>query len=157
MHSKHEEPNHWLNDITSLRLPRKLRALIAPVATLGLLGFVAAPALAIYPHLNTTLSGPAINGVVPTGNATVDQSRLPANPLTLEVQVTNVNLPIGTILSVVLTDCGTAPVATIKLDNRQQGQARTKVPGCQVGRESAIYVKNGSTTILSGGAPLQVG
>ena len=128
------------------QLTRRLVILaIAAVLT----GVVAAPALAIYPHLNTTLSGPAINGVVPAGNATVDQSRLPANPLTLEVHVNNVNLPSGTILSVVVADCGTVPVATIKLDNHEQGQTRTKVPGCQVGRLSPIYVNNGSTTILS--------
>ena len=128
--------------------------LVALVATLA--GVVASPALAIYPHLNTTLSGPAIGGVVPSGNATVDQSGLPAKPLTLDVQVSNVNLPDGTILSVILTDCGSAPVGTIKL-NHEQGQLKTKVPGCQVGRQSAIYVNNGSTTILSGGAPWQVG
>jgi hypothetical protein len=119
-------------------------------------GFVASPALAIYPHLTTALSGPAINGVVPTGNATVDQSKLPTTPLTLNVEVGNVNLPNGTVLSVVVTDCGTAPVGTIKLD-RGQGQLKTKVPGCQVGRQSAIDVNNRSTTILSGGAPWQVG
>jgi hypothetical protein len=127
---------------------------LATAATIA--GLSASPALAIYPHLNTTLSGPAINGVVPTGTATVDQSKLPTNPLTLDVQVSSVNLPDGTILSVVLTDCGTAPVGTIKL-NHEQGQLKTKVPGCQVGRQSAIYVNNGSTTILSGGAPWQVG
>jgi hypothetical protein len=124
--------------------------------TATITGVVASPAMATYPHLATTLSGPAINGVVPTGNATVDQSKLPTTPLTLDVQVSSVNLPDGTILSVVLTDCGTAPVGTIKLTH-QQGQLKTKVPGCQVGRTSAIYVNNGTTTILSGGAPWQVG
>ncbi len=119
-------------------------------------GIVASPALAIYPHLTTTLSGSAINGVVPSGSATVDQAKLPATPLTLDVQVTNINLPDGTVLSVVLTDCGAAPVGTMKL-NHGQGQLKTKVPGCQVGRQSAIYVNNASTTILSGGAPWQVG
>jgi hypothetical protein len=132
----------------------RLLVLLALVATLA--GVVASPALAIYPHLNTTLSGPPLNGVVPSGFATVDQSGLPARPLTLAVQVSNVNLPDGTILSVIVTDCGTAPLGTIKL-NHEQGQLKTKVPGCQVGRESAIYVNNGSTTILSGGAPWQVG
>jgi hypothetical protein len=111
--------------------------------------------MAIYPHLTTTLSGPAINGAVPTGTASVDQSGLPAKPLTLDVQITNVNLATGTVLSVVLTDCGAAPVGTIKLRSGQ-GRLQTKVPGCQVGRTSAIDVNNGSTTILSGGAPWQV-
>jgi hypothetical protein len=76
--------------------------------------------------------------------------------LTFDVQVSNVNLPDGTILGVVLTDCGTAAVGTIKL-NHEQGQLKTQVPGCQFGRQSAIYVNDGSTTILSGGSPWQVG
>jgi hypothetical protein len=128
--------------------------ILATVLTIA--GFAASPALAIYAHLNTTLSGPAINGVVPTGSATIDQSGYPAKPLTLDVQVSSVNLPDGTVLSVVVTDCGTAPVGTLKLSH-EQGQLKTKVPGCQVGRQSAIYVNDGSTTILSGGAPWQVG
>jgi hypothetical protein len=137
-------------------MPQLTRWLVVLALVATIAAVVAAPALAIYPHLNTTLSGPAINGVVPGGNATVDQSKLPAVPLTLDVQVSNVNLPNGTILSVVVTDCGTAPVGTIKLTH-EQGQLKTKVPGCQVGRQSAIYVNNGSATILSGGAPWQVG
>jgi hypothetical protein len=137
-------------------MPRLTRWLVVGAMAATIAGVVASPALAIYPHLNTTLSGPAINGVVPTGTAAIDQSKYPANPLTLDAQVSNVNLPNGTILSIVLTDCGTAPVGTIKL-NRGQGQLKTKVPGCQVGRQSAIDVNNGSTTILSGGAPWQVG
>jgi hypothetical protein len=139
-------------------MPQLIRWLVLLAAAATIAGIGAAPALAIYAHLNTTLSGPAINGVVPTGNATIDQSGYPTHALTLDVQVSSVNLPSGTVLSVVLTDCngGTPPVGTIKL-NREQGQLRTKVPGCQVGRTSAIYVNNGSTTILSGGAPWQVG
>jgi hypothetical protein len=115
---------------------------------LTIAGLAAPPALAIYAHLDTTLSGPAINGVVPTGSASVDQARLPAIPLTLAVQIASVNLPDGTMLSVVVTDCGTAPVGAIKL-NHEQGQLKTKVPGCQVGRLSAIDINNSSTTILS--------
>jgi hypothetical protein len=115
---------------------------------LTIAGLAAPPALAIYAHLDTTLSGPAINGVVPTGSASVDQSRLPAVPLTLAVQIASVNLPDGTILSVVVADCGTAPVGAIKL-NHEQGQLKTKVPGCQVGRLSPIDVNNNSTTILA--------
>jgi hypothetical protein len=137
-------------------MPQLTRWLVVLALVATIAAVVAAPALAIYPHLNTTLSGPAINGVVPSGNATIDQSKLPAVPLTLDVRVSSVNLPAGTILSVVLTDCGTAPVGTIKLTH-EQGQLKTKVPGCQVGRQSAIHVNNGSVTILSGGAPWQVG
>jgi hypothetical protein len=116
---------------------------------------VAAPALAIFPQLTTKLAGSAINGMVPTGDAKVDQSKLPAQPLTLQVKVKSVNLPDGTVLSVVLTDCGASSVGTITL-SKQEGQLQTTVPGCQVGRQSAINVNNGATTILSGGAPWNV-
>ena len=137
-------------------MPQLARWLVVLALAATGAGVVAAPALAIYAHLHTTLSGPAINGVVPAGSATVDQSKLPSVPLTLTVQVSSVNLPDGTVLSVVVTDCGATPVGTIKLTH-EQGQLKTKVPGCQVGRLSAIYVNDNSSTILSGGAPWQVG
>jgi hypothetical protein len=60
----------------------------------------AAPALAIYPVQTTTLTGPAINGVVPTGQAAVNQCHLPKQFGTLTVQVQSVNLPDGTDLAV---------------------------------------------------------
>jgi hypothetical protein len=135
---------------------RIARWLVVLVASATIAGIVASPALAIYGHLNTTLSGPAINGVIPAGSATVDQSKLPTVPLTLSVQVSSVNLPDGTVLGAVVGDCGAAPVGRIKLSHGQ-GQLKTKVPGCQVGRQSAIDVNNNASTILSGGAPWQVG
>jgi probable HAF family extracellular repeat protein len=46
MHCKDEEPKHRLTHTGRSRLPRKLGALIAPVAALGLMGLMAAPALA---------------------------------------------------------------------------------------------------------------
>src|SRR6266571_7956365 len=130
-------------------MPQTSRWLLLLVLAGTIAGLVASPALAIFPQLTTKLSGPAINGVVPTGDAKVDQSKLPAEPLTLDVRVRNVNLPDGTVLSVVLTDCGASPVGTITL-SRLEGQLRTTVPGCQVGRQSAIHVNSGSTRILSG-------
>jgi hypothetical protein len=130
------------------------------VLIIGIAVLVAAtapPVFAIYPQLSTTLTGPAINGVVPGGNAQVDQSKLPTQPGTVDVQVNNVNLPDGTVLGVVLTDCGSSPVGTITL-RRGDGQLKTKLPvGCQIGRQSSIFVNNGSATILSGGAPWTVG
>jgi hypothetical protein len=39
---------------------------------------VAAPAFAIFPQLQTKLSGPAIAGVTPEGDAKLDQSRQPS-------------------------------------------------------------------------------
>ncbi|HLC29915.1 MAG TPA: hypothetical protein VJM51_03950 [Dehalococcoidia bacterium] len=43
------------------------------------------PALAIFPKLQTELSGPAIGGVIPEGDARVDQSGLPQVPGQLEL------------------------------------------------------------------------
>ncbi len=65
----------------------------------------ATAALAIYGFLTTTLSGPAIGGVVPQGTAAINRSKLPTKPGTLCLRVTGVNLPDGTVLNVVLTDC----------------------------------------------------
>jgi hypothetical protein len=47
------------------------------------------------------------------------------------------------------------PVGTVRL-NRRHGQLRTTVPGCQVGRTSAIHANRGATTVLSGGSPWKV-
>jgi len=133
----------------------KMRSLA--LLTAVLIAATAAPALAIYAHLSTTLTGNPINGVTPGGQATVDQSKLPRRPGAVDVQVSSVNLPDGTVLSVVLTDCGPSPVGTIRLKGGA-GQLQTKLPaGCQIGRTSSIFVNNGSTTILSGGAPWIVG
>jgi hypothetical protein len=119
-----------------------------------LIAVTASAAFAIYPQLSTKLSGPAINGVVPGGDAKLDQSRLPQQPGRLEVKVQNVNLPDGTVLNVILTDAGSAPVGTITL-SRGSGQlfATVQLP---IGRTSSIFVKVGSTTILSGGSPWKV-
>ena len=133
----------------------KTRSIVLITAVLN--AATAAPAFAIYAHLSTTLTGNAINGVVPGGQAAVDQSKLPKQPGTVDVQVSSVNLPDGTVLGVVLTDCGPSPVGTITLKGGS-GQLRTKLPaGCQIGRTSSIFINNGSTTVLSGGAPWTVG
>jgi hypothetical protein len=135
---------------------RTTRWTLLLATTVALLAVIASsPALAIYPQLSTKLSGTAIKGVVPRGDAKIDQSGVFERPLTLEVKVQNVNLPNGTVLSVILTDCGTSPVGTITL-SRRQGELRTTVPGCQVGRTSAIHVNSGSTRILTGGSPWKV-
>jgi hypothetical protein len=111
-------------------------------------------AYAIYPQLSTKLSGPAINGVTPEGDAKLDQSKLPEQPGRLEVKVQNVNLPDGTLLSVILTDAGSHPVGTITL-SRGSGQLFTTVQA-PIGRTSSIFVRLGSTTVLSGGSPWKV-
>jgi hypothetical protein len=126
------------------------------IASIAFLAATIAPVFAIFPQLSTTLTGPAINGVVPGGDAKVDQSKLPNQPATVDVRVKNVNLPDGTVLGVVLTDCGASPVGTITL-SRGEGQLRTTLPqGCQIGRNSSILINNGGTTILRGGAVWKV-
>lgn len=135
----------------------KTRSMVLITGIAVLIAATTAPAFAIYALLSTTLTGPAINGVVPGGQAAVDQSKLPTHPGTVDVQVTSVNLPDGTVLGVVLTDCGASPVGTITLRGGD-GQLKTKLPvGCQIGRQSSIFINNGSATILSGGAPWTVG
>jgi hypothetical protein len=128
------------------------------LALLGILvPLTAVPAFALYPQLSTKLSGPAIGGVTPSGDAKLDQSRLPDSPSRLDVRVQNVNLPDGTLLDVYLTDChaGTSPVGSFTLSGRK-GQASISVPTyCPIGRTSSIYVKQGTTIRLSGGSPWQ--
>jgi hypothetical protein len=60
--------------------------------------------------------------------------RLFPHVLIVDLEVKKVNLPDGTPLSVVLTDCGTAPVSSITL-SRGEGQLFTALPqGCMNGR-----------------------
>ena len=125
---------------------------IVVVAIVGvLLATTTSPALAIFPKLQTKLSGPAINGVVPEGDARVDQSKLPAVPGQLQVRVKKVNLPDGTVLAVQL---GATIVGTFTL-SRGEGQLSTTL-NFQVGRLDPIFIRNGDMRILSGGAPWQV-
>jgi hypothetical protein len=106
---------------------------------------VATPAFAIFPQLQARLSGPAIAGVTPEGDAKLDQSRQPNEPGRLEVRVKNVNLADGTRLTVTLRG---VPVGTITL-SRREGQLRTNV-AFQVGRSDLPDVKLGDAVILHG-------
>jgi hypothetical protein len=125
------------------------------IGAMAIVLLTATPAFALYRQLSTQLAGPSIAGVVPSGNAKVDQSRLPNEPLTLEVRVKNVNLPNGTVLSVVLTDCWNGPAGSLTLSGGQ-AEFRKTVPFCEVGRSSAIHIKSGDQLILAGGNPWQV-
>ena len=78
----------------------KLRRSLAGAGILVLL--TATTALAVFPQLSTALTGPAIDGVVPRGTAEVHQTQFPA---TLDVRVSRVTLPDGTVLTVIMTDC----------------------------------------------------
>ena len=110
----------------------------------------AAPALAVYPVLTTTLTGPAINGAVPTGQAEVNQCHLPRQFGTLTVNVQSVNLPDGTDLTV--NDSGLsagqgANLGSFKLSGGS-GRFSTRL-GTQAGANDNIAVMQGSAVILS--------
>ncbi len=99
-------------------------------------------------ELFATLSGPTLNGVLPTGFAT---SETHSSRTELEVRVRQVNLPIGTSLSVVVN--GTA-AGNITLQSGGEGRLRLRsdegqtVPTVTAG--STIAIRNGGVTVLSG-------
>ena len=123
---------------------------------------IAAPVAAVFSVIETDLTGPDIGGRTPRGTATVDQSQLPA-PGVLDLRVSHVNLPDGTVLTVVITDCesfGSPTVGTITLE-RGRGRATITLPSepsvCQVGHNSSIFLKLADgTVVLEGGSPWEV-
>ena len=94
-----------------------------------------------------TLTGAAIGGVVPEGQALADQSQyLTGGSTILAVQVKNVNLPDGTVLTVSLDF---SPVGSITLAKRE-GTLRTSLGHFAVSRDQVRVLNNG-VAILSGG------
>ncbi len=94
-----------------------------------------------------TLTGPAINGVVPEGEAIADQSRFSSGGSTiLTVRVKNVNLRDGTVLGVTLDF---TPIGSLTLSGRQ-GSMTANLGHFAVSRDQ-VRVKNGDATILQGG------
>lgn len=119
----------------------------------------ASPAAAVFPFISTELTGEAIDGEVPEGFARVNQSHLfVPRPGRLYVALKNVNLPDGTVLTVVMTDCMFGPVMTITLE-RGKARATFTLPSgpCQVGHNSSIFLNHGDTRVLAGGSPWEVG
>jgi hypothetical protein len=93
------------------------------------------------------LSGPAINGVVPEGLASADQSRFSSGGSTiLTVQVKKVNLRDGTVLGVTLDF---TPIGSITLVGGQ-GSLTANLGHFGVSRDQ-VRVKNGDAVILQGG------
>lgn len=93
------------------------------------------------------LTGPGINGVVPEGIATADQSQFLAGGSTiLTVQVKKVNLRDGTVLGVTLDF---TPVGSITLSGGQ-GTMTANLGHFAVSRDQ-VRVKNADAVILSGG------
>jgi hypothetical protein len=97
--------------------------------------------------LKETLTGPAIGGVVPEGQALADESRFQSGGDTiLTVQIKKVNLPDGALLDVSLDF---SPIGRITLA-RGEGTLTANLGHFGVSFDQ-IRVKNGSVTILSGG------
>ena len=121
-----------------------------------------APALAIFPHQQTVLSGADINGQDPRGHADLSQAAQPHAPGRLVVHVRDVALPDGTRLNVIIDgklegnviDDGQL-VGVITLHG---GVGNLSAPvGLQVGRLSSLHLAlENRTVILSGATPWQV-
>lgn len=94
------------------------------------------------------LSGPTLNGVVPTG---FGQFEIHSSRIELEVRVDRINLPMGTVLSVEV-DGALAGNMTLEDDGEARLRLRSDngqtVPNVVVG--STIAVRNGGATILTG-------
>jgi hypothetical protein len=94
------------------------------------------------------LTGPVLNGVVPRGFAEFEVN---TNRTEFEVDVRDVNLPIGTSLSVVVDNVA---IGNLALSNSGEGELKLRsdngqtVPVVSIG--STIAIKNGTNTILSG-------
>jgi hypothetical protein len=144
-----------VKEISTMRARLALAVLTATV-TLGLL---ATSALALYPQLSAKLTGAAIGGVAPEGDAKVDQSKYPSVPPRLEVRVKNLNLPDGTTLFVGVgceyhSCLDYRKAGTFALNSRQgsfTGSLQT-----QVGRQTSIMVSTADRTVrLSNPEPMK--
>jgi hypothetical protein len=139
--------------LTSLRAWRARWSgfVLSLVGVIVLLTAVSArPALAIYPSQSTTLTGSAIGGIVPTGQATVNQCQLPEKFGTLTVQVQSVNLPDGTTLTVNyggLTPGGGQNLGSFRLRGGA-GRGSTN-SGTMAGANDNIGIMEGASVILS--------
>ncbi len=132
---------------------RRLIVMAGLVAGLALFTLNAVPVAPAYaggcgPTVKETLTGSAINGVVPEGQAQADESQfLCGGDTILTVQVKNVNLPDGTVLGVSLDF---TPVGTITL-SKQEGSMSADLGHFAVSHDN-VRVNNGGTTILIGGS-----
>lgn len=94
-----------------------------------------------------TLTGPAVGGVVPEGQALADQSQyLTGGSTILTVQIKKVSLPDGTVLPVSL-DFTTVGSITL---SKGEGTMRASLGHFAVSRDQ-VRVANNGVTVLSGG------
>ncbi len=124
----------------------KFRLIAVIGALVALMIAAVVPAFAGGTTLQETLSGPAINGVVPEGQALADESQFASGGSTiLTVQVKKVNLPDGTVLGVTLDF---TPIGTITL-NQGEGTLTANLGHFAVSNDE-VRVNNGATNILIG-------
>uniref|UniRef100_Q01RC1 Uncharacterized protein n=1 Tax=Solibacter usitatus (strain Ellin6076) TaxID=234267 RepID=Q01RC1_SOLUE len=104
-------------------------------------------------RLRTTLAGAAIQGKKPGGNA--DFRNDSSSRMRLNVEVENVNLPAGTILTVAVVHAGVSmTVGTIKLGSTGESELELNfqngavVPAIASG--DMVTVSNGMAVILAG-------
>ena len=99
-------------------------------------------------ELFASLTGPTLNGVLPGGYAEFESH---SSGVELEIRVRQVNLPIGTSLTVLIDG---SSVGSILLGNGGEGRLKLSsengqvVPAIITG--STIAIRNGSSTVLAG-------
>ena len=124
----------------------RIRSML-PFVLLGLIAAAAKPATAEASHcstLLTTLTGPAVGGVAPTGRG--DWRGTPAcTGVELKVEVWNVNLPDATVLT--LETCGLQAPLTLR-SRVARFELKQSAPTCTTG--APITVRRADATILSG-------
>jgi hypothetical protein len=136
----------------------RTRTVLTVLAAVVALAVVAPSALALYPQLSAKLTGPAIGGVTPEGDAKVDQSKYPSVPPRLDVRVKNVNLPDGTTLFVGVgceyhSCIDYRKAGTFTLTSRQGSFSGSLQ--IEVGRQTSIMVSTADGTVrLSNSEPM---
>jgi hypothetical protein len=137
----------------------RFRTVVTVVGVVVALGVGVPSALALYPQLSAKLTGPAIGGVTPEGDAKVDQSKYPSVPPRLEVRVKNVNLADGTTLFVGVGceyhSCLDYRKAGTFMLARREGSFSGSLQ-IQVGRQTSIVVSTADRTVrLSNSEPMK--
>lgn len=132
-------------------MTRRMRLAVTAVIVCLALGVLAPQAQAIYPQGSGDLSGPAIGGVTPEGDARFDQSEYPSEPPLIETRVKNVNLPDGTTLFVGLgCEYHNCPdyrqVALFTLQGRSGNH--TSTVRVSVGRQDRLMVSTADGTVV---------
>ena len=134
----------------------KKRTLLLASLTITLM--MASPVYAIFAKLSTSLTGAAISGVTPSGNASVNQGNYPVIPGLLMIKVSKINLPDGSVLPVTMSDCPWfGAVAYLKIVDGSASISTSLPSVCQTGRLSSITISNQTgAVLLRGGNPWKI-